>query len=62
MKFWKMMNYIIVRNNINKRRLLHESTGIGLQNISKRYAIESNKDVLIEESNNYFMVKLPKLS
>jgi LytS/YehU family sensor histidine kinase len=54
--------YIIVRNNINKRKLLQESTGIGLQNIRKRYAIESNKEVLIEISGNYFVVKLPKLS
>jgi LytS/YehU family sensor histidine kinase len=54
--------YIIVRNNINKRKMLQESTGIGLQNIRKRYAIESNKEVLIEMSGNYFVVKLPKLS
>lgn len=54
--------YIIVRNNMNKRRLLHESTGIGLQNISQRYAIESYKSVLLEESDSYFVVKLPKLS
>lgn len=54
--------YIIVRNNINKRKLLQESTGIGLQNISKRYSLESNKEVLIEESDNCFVVRLPKLS
>jgi sensor histidine kinase YesM len=54
--------YIIVRNNINKRKLLEESTGIGLQNIRKRYAIESIKEVLIEESYNYFVVRLPKLT
>jgi LytS/YehU family sensor histidine kinase len=54
--------YIIARNNINKRKLLQESTGIGLQNIRKRYAMESNKKVLIEESNNFFVVKLPKLT
>lgn len=54
--------YIIVHNNINKRKLLQESTGIGLQNIRKRYAIESNKEVLIMESNNNFVVKLPKLT
>ncbi len=55
-------NYIIVRNNLNKRRLLHQSTGIGLQNISKRYNIESDRNVLIEESNHFFVVKLPKIS
>jgi len=55
-------NYIIVCNSINKRKLLQESTGIGLQNIRKRYGLESEKEVLIEESGNYFVVKLPKLS
>jgi LytS/YehU family sensor histidine kinase len=55
-------DHIIVRNNLNKRRLLHESTGVGLQNIRKRYAIESNKDIIIEESDDYFVVKLPKLN
>ncbi|HBC79404.1 MAG TPA: hypothetical protein DCZ51_12280 [Bacteroidales bacterium] len=54
--------YIIVQNNINKRKLLQESTGIGLQNIRKRYAIESDKEVLIDVSDNYFVVRLPKLS
>jgi two-component system, LytTR family, sensor kinase len=54
--------YIIVRNNINKRKVLKESTGIGLQNIRKRYTIECNKEVLIEESNNCFVVKLPKFT
>ncbi len=55
-------DYIIIRNNLNKRRLLNESTGVGLQNIRKRYAIESNKDIILEESDNYFVVKLPKIN
>lgn len=54
--------FIIVRNNINKRKLLQESTGIGLQNIRKRYAIESKREVFIEVSGNYFVVILPKLN
>lgn len=54
-------DYLIIRNNLNKRKTLHESTGIGLQNISKRYAIESKREVLIEECNDQFAVKLPKL-
>jgi sensor histidine kinase YesM len=54
--------YIIVRNNLSRRKLLQETTGIGLKNIRKRYAMESNKEVLIEESGNYFAVKLPKFS
>jgi LytS/YehU family sensor histidine kinase len=52
---------IIVRNNMNKRRLLQKSTGIGLQNIKRRYAIEGNHNVIIEEADHYFIVKLPKI-
>jgi len=54
--------YLIVRNKINKRTLLQESTGIGLKNITMRYSIDCRKAVLIEESGNCFVVKLPKLS
>jgi sensor histidine kinase YesM len=54
--------YIIVRNKINRREQVRDSTGIGLQNISKRYRIESKKDVVIEESGDHFVVKLPKIN
>lgn len=53
--------YIIVSNKIKKRKQLRESTGIGLQNIRKRYRFESNREVLIEESEDHFVVKLPKI-
>ncbi len=54
-------DYLVIRNNLNRRKPMHESTGIGLENICKRYAIESKKEVLIEESTDHFTVKLPKL-
>jgi LytS/YehU family sensor histidine kinase len=54
-------DYIIVRNNMNKRRLWQKSTGIGLQNIKRRYAIEGNHKVIIEEADHHFIVKLPKI-
>jgi two-component system, LytTR family, sensor kinase len=54
-------NFIIVKNNVNKRRLVHESTGIGLQNIISRYALEGKTGVIIESNDRYFIVKLPKI-
>jgi len=54
-------DYIIIRNKVNKRILLHGTTGVGLKNIRNRYAMESNKAVLIGEFNNFFVVKLPKI-
>jgi two-component system, LytTR family, sensor kinase len=54
-------DHIIIRNNINKRRLWQKSTGIGLQNIKLRYAIEGNHKIIIEETDHDFIVKLPKI-
>jgi two-component system, LytTR family, sensor kinase len=54
-------DYLKVRNRINRRRLVNGSTGIGLQNISKRYAFESGKEVLYGEKEGYFEVRLPKI-
>lgn len=53
--------YLIIRNNKNNRNLKINSTGIGLDNICKRYAIESPIDVIIESDSNAFVVKIPKL-
>ena len=53
---------LIIRNKVNRRKLLNDSTGIGLQNIKKRYAFESKKEVIFGETDQMFVVKLPKLS
>lgn len=53
--------YVIVRNRINRRKILKESTGIGLKNISRRYRLECNDDILVEEADDLFSVKLPKI-
>ena len=55
-------DYIKVVNNKNKRDLLERSSGIGLENISKRYQLLGDFKLLIWESDDSFAVKLPKLS
>ncbi|TKT93594.1 histidine kinase [Dyadobacter frigoris] len=53
---------LIVKNNLQlKSSLSEESTGIGLSNIRKRYELLNNDQVLIEETNDFFIVKLPLL-
>ncbi len=52
---------IVVKNNLNKRILLHDSTGMGLENVRRRYLLESRKNIEIIETNSHFVVKLPKL-
>jgi two-component system LytT family sensor kinase len=58
-KFCCETGYLVVRNNKDKKRWVKDSTGIGLENIKKRYGLALGADVIIEEDAQYFTVKLP---
>jgi len=51
--------YLKVCNNVKPKPYLVHSTGIGLKNLSSRYKILCNKDIIIESTNEYFAVRLP---
>ncbi len=51
--------YLKVSNNIKPKPYMVNSTGIGLKNLSSRYKILCNKDIIIENTDNEFTVKLP---
>lgn len=53
---------LVVSNNLQKKNQLHESTGIGLDNIRNRYKLLSEKLVEVRESNDHFTVSIPLLS
>lgn len=54
--------YVVVKNNLQKKaRLTEGSTGIGLENITKRYEFLSNQKIVIEQTSANFIVKLPLL-
>jgi sensor histidine kinase YesM len=56
-------NHIVVGNNLQKKiRPTEASTGIGLDNITKRYEFLSNQKIRIAETATNFVVKLPLLS
>jgi two-component system LytT family sensor kinase len=53
--------YIKVMNNVNPK--LHaNSTKVGLRNLSSRYKLIYNKDIIIEQHKNFFIVKLPLIT
>ena len=52
--------YLFVSNNIQLKKSF-PSSGIGLQNIIKRYRSLTDKEVLISELDNQFVVQLPIL-
>jgi two-component system LytT family sensor kinase len=52
-------DYLVVKNNLQKKTVIHETGSIGLKNIRERYAYFSKLPVIIEETNEMFTVKLP---
>jgi hypothetical protein len=55
-------SYLIVENNLQKKEILQERKGVGLQNIVNRYALISERKVLVEETQIEFKVKIPILT
>jgi hypothetical protein len=56
-------NVLVVENNLQKRvRLGEETSGMGLENITKRYRFLTNKPVVVEENNETFRVTLPLMT
>lgn len=53
---------LVVSNNLQKKNQLHESTGIGLDNIRNRYKLLGDKTVQVTESDNNFTVSIPLLA
>jgi len=55
-------NTIVVSNNLQAKQTIENSTGIGLQNIIRRYQLVSNKQVTIDNNKKQFTVSLPLLT
>ena len=53
--------YVVVKNNLQKKASQMKSTGTGLKNLAARIRLISGKDLIIEETNDCFIVKLPLL-
>ena len=59
-KVYADYQYLSVENNLQKKMMMDEnSSGLGLENIRRRYEFLVNKKVLIEESATKFIVRLP---
>ena len=55
-------NFLVVENNLQRKEVLQDRKGVGLQNIVSRYAILSERKVLIDETKETFAVYLPILT
>ncbi len=50
---------LVVTNNLQRKRQVLDSTQVGLENISKRYAYFTEKTIEIREDEQHFTVALP---
>jgi two-component system LytT family sensor kinase len=53
--------FLIIQNNLKRRKLIEETSKLGLDNIRKRYALLSDYRIAVKESDSEFTVMLPKL-
>jgi len=50
---------ITVKNNLQPKKMIKESGGIGLSTIKARYSFLSDRDVITEETEDAYIVKIP---
>jgi len=53
--------YIVVKNILQKMATNLESTGLGLKNLAERVRLSTGKPLIIEETGDHFVVKVPLL-
>lgn len=50
---------LVVSNNLQRRKNVDHSTGIGLKNLNERYQLLGEQAIITEEVNNKFIARIP---
>ena len=53
--------YVTVSNDIQRKNIIDRSSGTGLSNLKERVKLITGKEVIVDQKNNVFTVKLPVL-
>ncbi|MBS7333968.1 MAG: histidine kinase, partial [Weeksellaceae bacterium] len=61
-RIYKEDNFLIMENSFQPKDSIKDSTGVGLNNIKKRYELISDQKLKISNENNLFKVELPILT
>ena len=61
-RIYESEGFLTVENNFQKKEVLSNRKGVGLQNIVNRYHEVTDRKVLIEQTEDFFRVKLPVLT
>ncbi|NER84008.1 MAG: hypothetical protein F6K42_31590 [Leptolyngbya sp. SIO1D8] len=57
--FSENKTYLVVKNNLQLKMTQESSTSVGLKNIIKRYEFISDKNVIVDKTEDAFLVKIP---
>jgi len=55
-------SFLVVRNNIQPKISSGKSTGLGLKNLAKRYALISKSEPVFNIENDFYIAKLPLIN
>lgn len=55
-------DYLVIKNNLQKKVSYHKNYGLGLSNIVKRYELLTKRGVIIEKGQSDFVLKIPLLN
>jgi len=55
-------DYLVIENELQKKEVIQDRQGVGLQNIISRYGIITKRKVLVEQTSKVFSVKIPILT
>ena len=61
-KIWFENDVLVVSNNLQKKEVLTDRKGVGLENIVNRYGILTQRKVIVEENENEFKISIPILT
>jgi len=61
-KIYENQGSLVIENNLQPKKIIKKSSGVGLENIKQRYLLLTNKTVSIIEDRNKFSVSIPMLT
>ena len=62
LRIYEQDQFLVIENNLQKKQVIKESSGVGLQNIESRYRLLTNRQMTINETTDTFKVSVPILT
>jgi hypothetical protein len=61
-KIYEKSGNLVVENNLQSKEVIKRSSGVGLSNIKQRYALLTDRKIIINKTSASFVVEIPMLT